>query len=96
MAPTAITLPEAIELIVAKRDAESKRLIKTFDEDADLQILNGRFGIYIAYKKANYKIPRTITDPASLTYEQAMEIVNNTETKPRRTTTRRTTVAKKK
>ncbi|MDE7396484.1 MAG: type I DNA topoisomerase, partial [Muribaculum sp.] len=95
IAPAAITLPEAIELIVAKRDAESKRLIKTFDEDADLQILNGRYGIYISYKKANYKIPRTVTDPASLTYDQAMEIVNTTETKPRRTTTRRAAAKKK-
>ncbi len=95
IAPAAITLPEAIELIVAKREAESKRLIKTFNEDADLQILNGRYGIYISYKKANYNIPRTVTDPSSLTYEQAMEIVNTTETKPRRTATRRTAAKKK-
>lgn len=96
LAPSAISLTEAIDLIVAKRDAESKRLIKTFDQDPELQILNGRYGIYIAYKKANYKIPRTVTNPEALTYEQAMEIVNNTEVKPRRATARRAASTKKK
>ena len=49
--------------------------IKTFDEEPDLQILNGRYGIYIAYKKANYKIPKTVENPAELTLEQAREII---------------------
>lgn len=95
IAPAAISLAEAIGLIKAKRDAESKRVVKTFDQDSDLQILNGMYGIYISYKKANYKIPRTVSDPASLTYEEAMEIVNSTETKPHRTTSRRAASKKK-
>lgn len=52
IAPAAISLEEAQELIIAKRDAENKKVVKVFDNDADLQILNGRYGIYIAYKKA--------------------------------------------
>lgn len=95
IAPAAISQAEAIGLIKAKRDAESKRVVKTFDQDSDLQILNGMYGIYISYKKANYKIPRTVSDPASLTYEEAMEIVNSTETKPHRTTSRRAASKKK-
>ena len=85
MSPAHITLDEAIELIDAKRVAEANRLVKTFDEEPDLQILNGRYGIYISYKKGNYKIPKTVADPAALTLEEAMEIVRAQDAKPRRT-----------
>nr|MDE7377019.1 type I DNA topoisomerase [Muribaculaceae bacterium] len=82
--PAALTLDEAIELIVAKREAESKKLIKAFDEEPELQILNGRYGVYISYKKENYKMPKTVDDPSALTLAQAMEIVNSQESKPKR------------
>lgn len=85
MSPAHITLDEAIELIDAKRVAEANRLVKTFDEEPDLQILNGRYGVYISYKKDNYKIPKTVADPAALTLEEAMEIVRAQDAKPRRT-----------
>ena len=85
MSPAHITLDEAIELIDAKRVAETNRLVKTFDEEPDLQILNGRYGVYISYKKGNYKIPKTVADPAALTLEEAMEIVRAQDAKPRRT-----------
>ncbi|MDE5791159.1 MAG: type I DNA topoisomerase [Muribaculaceae bacterium] len=80
MAPQTITLEEAEQLIRAKREADANRLIKTFDEMPGLEILNGRFGPYIAYKKegarkaVNYKIPKG-TDPASLTLEQVKELM---------------------
>ncbi len=84
-APAALTLEEAIALIDAKREADEKKVVKTFDQDADLRILNGRYGVYIAYKKDNFKIPKTVTDPASLTFEEAMEIVNSQEARPKKT-----------
>ena len=77
LSPAAITLDEAIELIMSKRDAESKKVVKTFDDEPDLQILNGRYGVYISYKKSNYKIPKTVTDPSALTLQECMEIINN-------------------
>lgn len=86
IAPTEITLEEAIRLINAKRDAESKKTVKTFDEDPDLQILNGRFGVYIAYKKSNYKIPRSVENPAELTLEQCRQIIAEQDAKPQKTT----------
>ena len=85
IAPAALSLEEAIDLINAKREAEEKKVVKVFDQDEDLRILNGRYGIYISYKKDNFKIPRTVSDPASLTYDEAMEIVNSQETKPKKT-----------
>ena len=92
--PAGVTLDRAVELMKAKESADANRLVKSFDEEPKLQILNGRYGVYIAYDGSNYKIPRTVTDPASLTLEQAMEIVHSQEAKPRRTTRR--TSAKKK
>ena len=72
--PLAITLEEAVELILAKRKAEAERIIKTFDAEPELQVLNGRFGPYIAYKGSNYKLPKSAV-PAELTLEACLEIV---------------------
>ncbi len=83
--PAALSLEEAIELIRAKREAEEKKVVKVFDQDPELRILNGRYGIYIAYKKDNFKIPRTFTDPSALSYDEVMEIVNSQEAKPKKT-----------
>ncbi|OJU53240.1 MAG: DNA topoisomerase I [Bacteroidales bacterium 45-6] len=75
--PYSITSEEAIELILEKRKKDSERLIKEFTEDAELQILNGRYGPYITHQKNNYKIPKG-KEPASLTYEEVMEIIKAT------------------
>ena len=82
--PAEVTLDRALELIHDKEVAEANRIVRTFDEEPKLQILNGRYGIYIAYDGANYKIPKTVADPAALTLEQAMEIVNSQEARPKR------------
>ena len=89
VSPMEITLDEAVELIRAKREADSKKVVKLFEEDPELQILNGRYGVYISYKKSNYKIPKTVTDPAALTIEECRKIIEEQDAKPRRTTTRR-------
>lgn len=89
MQPAALTLDEAIELINEKRQAKAQRLVKTFDENPDLQVLNGRYGIYITLDGKNYKIPKTISEPAEISYEQAMEIIKEQNDKPTRTSTRR-------
>ena len=74
MDPLVISLEEAVELVVAKREAAENKIIKTFDEDADLQVLNGRYGPYIAYKKKNYKIPENI-EPADLTMDACFKLM---------------------
>lgn len=79
--PMSIGLDRAIELIEAKQEELRKMLIKTFDEDADIQVLNGRFGPYITKNKKNYKIAKGV-DPEKLTYEEVVKIM---ETAPKKT-----------
>lgn len=87
VSPAAITLEEAEELIKAKAEAAAKAVLATYDEEPGLQVLNGRYGPYIAFNGTNYKIPKTVTDPASLTLEecrQLMAVQDAAPKKPRR------------
>ena len=79
--PQGVSLEDAIILIQQKREQESQRLIKKFDEDDELELLNGRFGPYIAYKKKNYKLPKG-SEPASLTFADGMKIVEDADKAP--------------
>jgi DNA topoisomerase-1 len=74
--PMLIAAETAVAIIQAKREADKNRQMKIFDQDPDLQILNGRFGPYISYQKKNYKIPAK-TDPLQLTYEACLEIIQS-------------------
>ncbi|MDR0540899.1 MAG: type I DNA topoisomerase [Dysgonamonadaceae bacterium] len=79
--PYHITIEEADRLIKEKQEHDASKVIKTFPEDAKLQILNGRFGPYIAHEKTNYKIPKG-TVPAELSYDDAMKIIKEAPEKP--------------
>ena len=92
--PLEITLSEAEELITAKREADTKKVVKEFESDPELRILNGRYGVYISFKKSNYKIPKTVTSPETLTIEECMEIINSQESKPKKATRRATSKKK--
>ena len=72
--PLTVTLEEAQELIDAKKKAEAERVIQNFTGEHELQVLNGRFGPYIAYQGNNYKLPKNVT-PAELTIEECLDIV---------------------
>ena len=78
--PITITLEEATELIRLKRNEEAKRIIKQFDDDPDVLILNGRYGPYITYKKKNYKIPDDV-NPADLTLDACFKVITLQKTK---------------
>ncbi len=74
--PMTITLDRAIELIKEKRETEQKRHIKTFEEDDKLELLNGRYGPYIAYDGKNYRLPKNkMENVEALTYEECMTII---------------------
>ncbi len=74
--PLGITEEEAIQLIKDKREADAKKHIKSFDENPEIQVLNGRWGPYIKMGKKNYKIPKG-KEAESLTYTETMEIIEN-------------------
>ena len=89
LTPQGITLEEATALIDAKREEEANRLIKTFPEIPGLEVLNGRYGPYMAYKPegakkaVNYKIPKT-TDAASLSADEAKKLMEAQDAAPKR------------
>ena len=80
--PLTITAEEAIALIEGKRVKDEQRFIKKFEEDPEMEILKGRFGPYISYQKANYRIPKTVTDPTVLTLEDCKKIIAEAGEKP--------------
>ena len=73
MSPQSVTLDQAVALIEKKRQEDAKKIVKRFADDPDMLLLNGRFGVYISYKKSNYKIPKG-TDTDALTLEECKKI----------------------
>src|SRR5690554_2480505 len=90
--PMDIALDRAIELIKEKRIEDAKKLIKTFPEDENMQLLNGRWGPYLKIGKKNFKLPKDIEEVDQLTYEQCVEISEN---QPKKTTKKKAPAKKK-
>ncbi|MFA0964317.1 type I DNA topoisomerase [Roseivirga sp. BDSF3-8] len=78
--PHSVSEERAIELILAKRKADAEKHIKSFDENPDVQILNGRWGPYIKVGKKNVKIPKD-KDPKELTLEECLDLAEKTPVK---------------
>ncbi len=75
--PLTITLDEATKLIEEKRKQETQKHLKIFLEDEKLEVMNGRYGPYLAYDGKNYRLPKALHDKAAeLKYEECMEIIN--------------------
>ena len=74
--PSTVNFQRCVEIIENKRKSDADNVISTYPEDKDMMVLRGRFGIYISYKKANYKIPRNY-DANNLSYQDCLDIVNN-------------------
>ena len=75
--PMSITLDEAIELIQEKQQEEKRKHLKTFAEDPKLEVLDGRYGPYLAYNGKNYRLPKNMHEKAAeLTLEDCMKIIN--------------------
>jgi DNA topoisomerase I len=92
--PMTITAERAEEVVKAKIQAEIDKYIKVFDEDPDIQVLNGRYGPYIKHGKKNVKIPKDI-DPESLTLEQCLKLSAEAPDKKGRGATAKKAPAKK-
>ena len=74
--PYTIGYDRAVELLKehAAAAAAAHTPLKSFDEDPDMLVKNGRYGAYIAYKGKNYRLPRG-TKPEELTLEECRKIV---------------------
>ena len=69
-------IPKTYRVIV--KGALNREHIKSFENDSKMQLLNGRYGPYIAYDGKNYRLPKAMHERVrELTYEECIEIVNN-------------------
>lgn len=89
-----IEIERAIELVLAKRQADLDRIIKKFEEDPATQILNGRWGPFIKSGKNNFKLPKDLEDPSKLTLEEVKHIMENQPAKGRKAPVKKTTAKK--
>ena len=95
-APHSVTLETSVALIEQKRMQEKQKHLKSFSEDEKLEVINGKYGPYLAYDGKNYKLPKELHEKAAeLTYEQCMELVNAAPAKPKKTA-RKTATSKAK
>lgn len=84
--PLEITKERGIEIIEAKRKADSEKVIKIFDKEGreDVQLLNGRWGAYLKIGKDNYKLPKELKeDPSKMTLEEALALKEEQDKNPR-------------
>ena len=100
LTPEEITLQEAIELIEEKRRKDAASLLKSFPEDPDIVIRDGRWGAYIKVGKKNYKLTKEQkAEPTKLTYAEVVAIIaeqdNETPKKGRSTAKKIASTAKK-
>ena len=86
--PNYLEYDRAVEIINEKREKDQNNIILTFDEEPELKVLDGRFGPYISYKKANYKIPKG-TDAHSLSYRDCLAIIEDPKNAPKKKAARK-------
>ena len=75
--PLTISLTRSIELIDIKKKEDAERVIKEFKENDQVFILKGKWGPYIKIGRKNYKMPKEVEDPATLTLEECQHIADN-------------------
>ena len=74
--PYTLTHERAVEIVREHQAAAAaaNTPLKSFPEDPDMLVKNGRYGAYIAYKGKNYRIPKGVK-PEELTLEACLKIV---------------------
>lgn len=94
--PLDVNLEEAIRYINEKREAEQKSLLRTFSEEEDLEIRQGRFGPYIKYQGKNYKIPAELIE--TISYSEVKKIIEEAPDKSKKRSSNKstTTTAKRR
>ena len=93
--PYTVEQDRAIELIEAKRKADAEKFIKSFDENPEVQVLNGRYGPYIKVGKKNVKIPKD-QEPKDLTLKECLDLAEKAPERKARGGKRKTKTTTKK
>ena len=81
--PLTLTLDEALRLFSDHDEQKRERILRTFDEDPEVQVLNGPFGAYITAHGANIRLPRS-TKPETLTFEAVQALIRKSKDNPAR------------
>jgi DNA topoisomerase I len=71
--PMDVNEEQAIEIIELKRKKDIEKIIKTFDENPDARIEQGRWGPFIRFGKQNIKIPKN-KEAETITYEEVLAL----------------------
>jgi len=74
--PITVTFERAEEIIIQKRIDDAAKVLKVFEENDEMQILNGRWGAYLKVGKENVKLPKD-TKWEELTYEDCVLLHKN-------------------
>jgi DNA topoisomerase-1 len=91
--PFQITLESAIELIAKKAEADSKKILKTFTENEDVSVQDGRYGPYIKFGKENIKMPKGMA-VEDVTYAVIQELTKDLVSKNSKTSKTSKTASK--
>ncbi len=97
--PMDITFEEALEMIQKKQQEENQRHLRSFEEDPSIEVMNGRFGPYIAFDGNNYRLPKNMQERAAqLTLEECRQLISQQQEKDSsgKATARRRYYARKK
>ncbi|MBO6189599.1 MAG: type I DNA topoisomerase [Alloprevotella sp.] len=82
--PLSISLDEALQLLAEKREKDAKKHIKKFEEKG-IEVMNGRFGPYIAFDGNSYKLPKAdAARAAELTEADCLRIIEEVGKKKKR------------
>jgi DNA topoisomerase-1 len=92
--PYTIELPQALEIIREKKEADANRLIQDFEAEG-IQVLNGRYGPYITDKTKNARVPKD-RDPKSLSLEECQELLAKAPVRGKRGAKKKAAANKKK
>ena len=80
--PMEIDFDTALEIYLEKVKQAEANKIKSFEEQPDLFVLNGKYGPYIKQGKANFKIPKDLV-AEDLELKDCLDIIKNQPKKTR-------------
>lgn len=82
---SALTEEEAIDFL---QNVQNKNVLRSFPEDDNVKVMNGRYGAYLTNGTDNYKLAKGIV-PENLTYEECLNIIQNTAPTAKKRSTRK-------